>query len=239
MGRVERIFVYSLLAILMVSVFARDPGTLGGSATAEAPVMKETLGPADELLLAGKDETLTVTNGDGHIAWGEEDTSRAWSVGAVNLSKLMPAVLGRDIFKEEMQELEETAREQNTEFEDQFKALENEYGEITPDDPKFPEAQARAQALMTKYNEWQQSTLQIRSKKAAEQVEQAYREVADAVAVVCENRKIDLVYRFIPTENEFMSQSLEQAQTQIQLRTFVKYPEEVDITEAVMEELGL
>ena len=67
----------------------------------------------------------------------------------------------------------------------------------------------------------------------------AIENVADAVAVVCENRKIDLVYRFIPTENEFMSQSLEQAQTQIQLRTFVKYPEEVDITEAVMEELGL
>ena len=239
MGRVERLFVYSLLAILLVSVFGRSADTLGLSATAESPVMKETLGPADELLLTGKNGPLTVTNGDGHIAWGEDDTSRAWSIGAVNLSKLMPAVLGRDVFKEEMQELEDTAREQNAQFEDEFKALEDEYGEITPDDPKFPEAQSRAQAMMAQYNEWQQSTLQIRSKKAAEQVEQAYREVVDAVAVVCEDRKIDMVYRFIPTGDDFMSQSLEQAQSQIQLRTFVKYPDEIDLTEAVMEELGL
>ncbi|MCH2160995.1 MAG: OmpH family outer membrane protein [Phycisphaerales bacterium] len=239
MGRAERLFVYSLLAILLVSVFGRDLGNFGAPATAEAPAMKETLGPADELLLTGKDGPLAITNGEGHVAWGTQDTSRAWSVAAVNLSDLMPAVLARDVFQEEMKDLEETAMEQNAEFEAQFKGLQDEYGEIGPDDPKFAEAQGRAQALMAKYQEWQQATMQVRSKKASEQVEQAYREVIEAVAVVAENQQIDMVYRFIPTDSEFKSDTLEQAQMQIQLRTFLKYPDQVDITETVKEELGL
>ena len=48
-----------------------------------------------------------------------------------------------------------------------------------------------------------------------------------------------MVYRFIPTSEEFVADSPEAASEQIRLRTFLRYPEEIDITGAVREELGL
>lgn len=239
MGRVERIFVYGILSILLLTAFGRNGLDMTPAATANETPAKDTLGPADELLLKGKDGELTIMNGDGRIAWNEDDTSRAWSAATVNLTQLMPEILKRESYAEELSEMENMAREQNSNFEEQFKALQDEYGEIGPDDPKFPEAQQRAQALMTKYNEWQQGTLQIRGKKVAEQIERAYREVVEAVEVVAENQKIDMVYRFIPTSEEFVADSPEAASEQIRLRTFLRYPEEIDITGAVREELGL
>ena len=239
MGRAERIFVYSLLAILFVAVFTAGEPRLASTATAIEPRMPEELGPADTLLLSGNDGELSITNGDGRIAWNNEPTSRAWSIGAVNLSEILPEILNRERYLEEIKELEALAIEQNGEFEDGFKALQDEYGDIGPDDPKFAEAQQRAQALMAQYNEWQQKTLAIRAKKAAEQLESAYREAVEAVEVVADNRKIDVVYRFIPTSEAFKGDTPEQAAEQIRLRTMMRYPDQIDLTEAVREELGI
>lgn len=239
MGRAERFLVYSLLAILILAVFGRDFSFLAEPATASEPRVPEELGPADALLLNGSEGELSITNGDGRVAWSDQDTSRAWAIGAVNLSAILPDLLKRDSYLEEIQELEALALEQNGEFEQSFKALQDEYGEIGPDDPKFPEAQQRAQALMAQYNEWQQKTLQIRAKKAAEQLEEAYREVIEAVEVVAEKQNIDIVYRFIPTTDEFNSDAPEQAAEQIRLRTLLRYPEQIDLTENISEELGL
>jgi len=238
MGRAERIVVYSLLAILFVAVFSTGQPPLTPTATAIEAVMPEELGPAESLLLTGAKGELTITNGEGRVAWSNEPTSRAWSVGAVNLSEILPEILNRESYTEEIKELEAMAIEQNGEFEEGFKALQDEYGDIGPDDPKFPEAQQRAQALMAQYNEWQQKTLQIRAKKAAEQLEKAYREAVEAVEVVADNRDIDLVYRFIPTAEEFKGDTPEQAAEQIRLRTMVRYPDQIDLTEQVREELG-
>ena len=239
MGRAERIFLYTLLTALLLAVFGREMPRLSGNATASATWTPEELGPADALLLSGAKGELTLTNGEGRIAWSDSDTSRAWAIGAVNLSEILPNILNRESYIEEIKELEAMAVEQNGEFEQGFKALQEEYGEIGPEDPKFPEAQQRAQALMAKYNDWQQKTLQIRAKKAAEQLESAYREVIDAVEVVSDERNVDMVYRFIPTVNEFTGQTPEQAAEQIRLRTFLRYPDQIDLTEAVSEELGI
>ena len=57
--------------------------------------------------------------------------------------------------------------------------------------------------------------------------------------IVADQRSIDFVYRFIPTAEPFGTKNAEQAMLQIQLRTFLKYPEAVDITQHVMDELDL
>ena len=239
MGRAERFLVYSLLAVLLIAVFGRDYSGLAAPATASEPRLAEELGPADALLLNGTKGELTLTNNEGRVSWSNQETSRAWAIGAVNLSSVLPKLLQRDTYTEEMNELESVALEQNAEFEKSFTDLQNEYGDITPDDPKYPEAQQRAQALMAQYKEWQQTTLQIRAKKAAEQLESAYREVIEAVEVVADNQQIDMVYRFIPTSEEFNSDIPENAAEQIRLRTLLRYPDQIDITANVSEELGL
>ena len=74
---------------------------------------------------------------------------------------------------------------------------------------------------------------------AAGQVEKAYRDLIAAVEVVADRRRIDLVFRFIPTDNEFKALNPPQAYTGIHARIALKYPEGLDITDEVMEELAL
>ena len=57
--------------------------------------------------------------------------------------------------------------------------------------------------------------------------------------VVCDRRKIDLVYRFIPSVTPFESQDLGNAMIQVQARTFLRAPESIDLTADVMKELNL
>ena len=56
---------------------------------------------------------------------------------AVKFSGILPEMLQRESFQEEMKELEELQMGQNAEFENAFKALQDEYGEIGPEDPKL------------------------------------------------------------------------------------------------------
>ena len=238
MGRVERLFVYSLLAILLGATFGRGLETLDTSAVATQPQPTETLGPADDIVFNG-DKPLVVVNREGRIGWGEQATSRSWAIASVNLSGILPEMLQRESFQEEMKELEELQMGQNAEFENAFKALQDEYGEIGPEDPKFAEAQGRAQEIMARYNEWQQGAMQVRGKKTAEQLEKAYRDVVEAIEVVCDEQNIDVAFRFVPTATEFRSDSPDAAADQIRLRTFLRYPEAMDITDSVRDELGL
>lgn len=239
MVRAERILLYTVLTALLLAVFGRVLPSLSTPAAATAPSMNETLGPADELILNGTDGDLTLSNKDGRVAWGDKDTARVWSIGAVSLSAIMKELLSRESFQEEFAELQETAQTQAAEFEAQFQALQDEYGEIQPNDPKFAEAQGRAQAIQNSYQNWQQQTQKIRGKMLAEQTETAYREAVDAVEVVADKQNIDVVYRFIPTAEEFKSDSPGHAAEQIRLRTFLRYPEQIDLTPAVLDELGL
>ena len=60
-----------------------------------------------------------------------------------------------------------------------------------------------------------------------------------AVDVVGERTKVDLVLRFVPTAQPFDVSSPADAMLQVQVRTFLRYPEAVDITAEVMKELSL
>ena len=93
--------------------------------------------------------------------------------------------------------------------------------------------------MYQEYMSWQQDALAQRGKLDAEQLESAYREMIAAVQVVSERRGIDTVYRFIPTDEEFRAENPEQAMMAIRLRTALRYPPELDITDLVLEELSL
>jgi hypothetical protein len=73
----------------------------------------------------------------------------------------------------------------------------------------------------------------------AEQLERSYRDLIEAVEVVADKAQIDVVYRYIPTSEPFMNSSVEQAMLQIQMRPFLRYPDSIDLTTKVLEELDL
>jgi hypothetical protein len=239
MHRFERLIVHSLLAILTIAVLA-DFGGRGSVAIGDdADPAKETLGPADELVLRGKSGDLTLRDDDGGLAFGDDPTSRVWSIGAVNVPKLLGLLMESDRFGEDRKEIQETAEEQNATFEAQFQAFQEEHAAVTPESPEFPEVQARFQAMMQEYQTWQKGTMAIQQRLGAEQIETAYRELIEAVDIVAEKRHIDIVTRFVPTSDLFKADNMDLASEQVRRRLFLRYPDAIDITEAVSAELGL
>ncbi|MDE0888014.1 MAG: OmpH family outer membrane protein [Phycisphaerales bacterium] len=239
MHRFERLIVHSLLAILTIAVLA-DFGGRGSVAIGDdAEAAKETLGPADELILRGKTGDLTLRDDDGGLAFGDDPTSRVWSIGAVNVPKLLGLLMESDRFGEDRKEIQATAETQNATFEAQFQAFQEEHAAVTPESPEFPEVQARFQAMMQEYQTWQKGTMAIQQRLGAEQIETAYRELIEAVDIVAEKRHIDIVTRFVPTSDPFKADNMDLASEQVRRRLFLRYPDAIDITEAVSAELGL
>ena len=239
MHRFERLIVHSLLAVLTIAVLADFGG--GGSVAIgdDDEAAKETLGPADELILRGEKGNLTLRDNDGGLAFGEDPTARAWSIGAVNVPKLLGLLMESDRFGEDRKEIQTTAETQNANFEAQFQAFQEEHADVTPESPEFPEIQARFQAMMQEYQTWQKGTMAIQQRLGAEQIETAYRELIEAVDIVAEKRQIDIVTRFVPTSDPFEADNMELASEQVRRRLFLRYPDAIDITEAVSAELGL
>ena len=158
---------------------------------------------------------------------GREEDDRLGGVGA------------RHQREEDRLALRDTAETQNAEFEAQFEEFRDEYGELTPEDPKFPEAQERWQQMMQEYQQWQQGTMAIQQKLGSEQIEAAYRELVDATDIVAERLGVEMVIRFVPPDEPFESETLDQASDQVGRRLFLKYPDSIDITAKIEEELGL
>ena len=226
-----------IVALVIATVAFLRPGT--PTTIADSMIRAfETLGPADSLELTG-DTPLIIRNTDGRISWDEQPTSQAWSIGAVHIDQVIKKLLQTEDYLGQRQEMETELKELEQEFNEQAMGIQEEYGEIGEDDPNFPEAQGRMQALMQEYQQFTQAARGQITQLEAQQLERSYRELIEATEIVADKRSIDFIYRFIPTGEPFGTQNADQALLQIQLRTFLKYPEAVDITQHVMDELDL
>lgn len=196
------------------------------------------LGPADEVILAGT-KPLTLANRDDRVSWGEQPTARAYAMGAVHIDRVLRALIQSDRFEGERAKLKEEADGQNAEFERRAKELEERYGKIEPGAPEFEQAQAEYSRLRAEFETWVAGIQRIQARLAAEQVEKAYREMLTAVEVVAERESVDTVMRYVPSSRPFEAGSLADAMLQVHARTFLRLPEGLDLTEAVMKEMAL
>jgi len=73
----------------------------------------------------------------------------------------------------------------------------------------------------------------------AEQMQESYKEIIEAVNVVAERMNIDMVLRFIPPDDEFEQGNPDSIIMQIRLRSALRTPKGLDITDEVLAELGL
>lgn len=231
----DRIVAVLALAIAIAALVS-SPGTPRiADAGLEEP---ERLGPADELVLSGASD-LVVRNQDGRIGWGERPTDRAWSLGAVHIDRVIKALLQSEAYLGERNDLETELIELDAEFNERAEALQEEYADVTEGDPEFPEAQERSQRMMQEYQQFAQAAQARMGQLQTEQLERGYRELVEAVEVVSDRQDLDIVIRFIPTAESFGTNLVEQAMLQIQLRTLLRYPDALDITEDILEELAL
>ncbi|MCP4836655.1 MAG: hypothetical protein GY895_18040 [Phycisphaera sp.] len=238
MHRVERFLVHALLLVLLVAVFSDRP-FVGTTADAEPSRLEETIGPADRLVLLRDGKEIDVTAAANGISWGDAPTARAWSLGAVDVSRLLGSLVESERFAADRVSFQEEAESQQREFEERFEAFREEFGELKPEDPDFARAQASWESLRQEFSQWQQGTMAIQQKLASEQIEAAYRELVEAVDIVAERSGIEIVLRFVPVDDPFEADNIELTSEQVQRRLMIRYPDAIDLTSKVESELGL
>jgi Skp family chaperone for outer membrane proteins len=248
MRTADRFIVVTSLVVAVASLALHlVPSTSAYATPSPSPFAPSgnDLGPADALVLneqksGAKDATpVRLRVEDQRLTWDDRTTSRAWSIGAVHVDKTMKALLNAGTYADKRKELEESTKKQDAEFAARGEALRQKYANIGPQSPEAPQAQAESQALLQEYEQWRQGTVKVQEKLFAEQIEAAYRELVAAVETVCDKEKIDIVIRFAPTAGPFETDSLGGAREQVISRTFLKYPETIDITAEVLKVLNV
>jgi Skp family chaperone for outer membrane proteins len=196
------------------------------------------LGPVDSITFAGENE-LTIKNSNGHIAWGEEKTSTVWSIGFMETGKALSQLLQADHFLDARDELNEELKDKISNARDLMESLREEGQNLGPESPDAPAFRQRWEGAYSEFQKIQQLVSEARATLMSEQMQEAYKEIVEAVNVVSERMNIDMVLRFIPPEGEFEQVTPDATIMQIRLRTALRLPDGIDITDDVLAELGL
>ena len=237
----ERIAIYGALAVLLALNLSTMLGLGSPGALAEATSVDDELGPAATLTLTDEDEDepLVLRNTAGRLAWADNAHGRAYSVAFMAPGKAMEPLLKADQFVEERQELDDELRTNDQEFQRRIGAYQQQNADVTPDDPRAAEVEATYRAMLAEYEQWRAQANARMGQLTAGQVERAYRDMVAAVEVVAERKGIDIVYRFIATAQEFGAVNPPQAYLATRQRLALVYPDALDITDAVLDELSV
>jgi Skp family chaperone for outer membrane proteins len=240
----ERCIVYSVLAMLALSQALVLLSTGAGSQSwASARALFEEIGPATAVRLVDEDNSsakeVVLRNEEGRLRFGDSAHSAAYSVGFVHVGKALGQLMESESMKDARARLDEELNEKDEQFRSRMQAFEEEHRDMKPDDPNVDDVRNQYRGLLEEFQRWQMEKMGQREKLFAEQVEQAYRDVVAAVDVVADRSNVDIVYRFIPTEDEFEATSPAAAYDAIRARVAIKYPDGLDLTDPVLEELDL
>lgn len=241
MKRTERTILWTAVGLLCAANGVWLLSSTGRAAYAEASAfIADVLGPAEAVKLVDGDKELTLRAvKDQRLSWGEGDFRQGYTIGFIDITRVLNPLMEATTLKEERDALRTEL--ENTEAD--YKSKLDGFGEeLKQMDPKSPEGEAKiaeARALYAEYMEWGQQAVGRRNELDVKHFEKCYRELAAAVDVVSDKLGVDIVLRFIPPERDFKSLDAEQALTEIRLRTAVRYPEQLDITDEVLRELAI
>jgi len=196
------------------------------------------LGPLESITLSG-DKDLTIKNVDDHLSWGDNKTNTVWSIGFMETGKALSQLLQADHFLDARDELNEELKDQIEDARELMESLQEEGQAMDPDSPDAPAFRQRWESAYGEFQKMQQLVAEARSTLMAEQMQEAYNEILEAVNVVSQRRNIDVVLRFIPPDGEFEQTTPDATILQIRLRTALRLPKGIDITDDVLSELGL
>ena len=226
----------SLLVVLCGAMFAHSSNNAMAWNMEKAPA----LGPASEITLQAEDGSMTdLKMVDGRLSWGAQPQQSTQSVAYVHIGALLPLLMSQEERVEERTALRERLTEDAQVLIDQLDTIKTNMEDLTPGDEEHQAQLQMGQAIAQQLQAFQQEAIALEDAKTAEQLEQCYRELVEAVNVVADRKKIDTVFRFIPTDDEFTKGDSSAAMLQIRLRTFLRYPDRDDITEDIAEELNL
>jgi hypothetical protein len=236
----QKMIVYGLLGLLLATNLSLIVERTTRTAHADDDA-RNVLGPVDALALAdtGKDGDLVLKSTQGRLSWSDKPYDRVHSVAYVFIGKILNQLMQSDEMTEDRERLMNELNETEASYRERLDAIRGRILEFGPESPDSQPFLDEGSAVYQEYMGWQQEAMAQRGKLDADQLEVAYGEMLAAVQVVGEREGIDTVYRFIPTDEEFQAENPEQAMMAIRLRTALRYPPELDITDLVIEELSL
>ncbi|MDA1261410.1 MAG: OmpH family outer membrane protein [Planctomycetota bacterium] len=208
------------------------------SASARAVPLRQDLGPADALVLSGKSD-LRITNADGRISWSDQPSSRTFSIATVHVGRILGALLQSDKYTSEKSELSSQMEKKAEEFEARYTAMLEKAKGIDKDSPEFPTAREEFESFQQEYAAWNSEVEKLMSEMSTRHYQTAYADLREAVEVVSDRRKIDLVMRFIPASDKIVSGDELSIGQQLMARTFLRSPDSIDITEDILTEMNL
>jgi len=257
MPRRERVVLHALLGLSLLLHAVALSGGSPAAAVASVRTWLQDLGPAERLTLvptaeeedasgeaAEPAEDLVLHNRGGRLAWSEAATHRAWSMAMVDDRQVISRLMSSDEIEDRRTALREELQAESQDYEQRMQAIITESEGLDPENNErdaelIQEAFARYQQVQQEYQQWQQSARARGDRLEAEMLKDAYRELVAAVEVVADRRDIDLVLRSVRADAEFTEQDPRAVSLALRMRTALLAPEGVDVTEYVLEELGL
>jgi len=238
---VDRMLVGLLLALCLLLALGR--GHSFGRSANGTPVADEppTLGPAAGVVLRDQKASrgdLTITSTDGRVAWSKSPFDRAYTVGFVHITKPLRKLRERPSLVEEVEAMVEAFAKQETDYRKRLEEVSARLRELQEGTDDYRRVFGEGEALFQEYRAWQADAMEQRNRLEAKHIESSYRQLIDAVDVVAARLGVDIVYRFIPTNDAFEAGDLGQAMNEIRFRSVLRYPQDLDITPEVLKELG-
>ncbi len=198
-----------------------------------------TLGPVDAVVLAGSDGDVTVKNSEGRMSWGDKKTSTVWSIGFMETGKALSQLLQADHYVEAREELNAELAASIIETRNALETINAQAKSLEQDDPNAGALRQQWQRLYDEFQKLQKIAADARASLLADQMQESYAEIIEAVNVVSERLHVDMVLRFIPPDGEFEQGNPDSTIMQIRLRSALRLPDGLDITDEVLAELGL
>jgi len=244
----ERVIVYGTLVLLVCfNLTAFFGGGLGdpaisGSAAVAAPTGStgdDTGVDSLTLTATGDAPDVILRNHAGRLAWGKSAHDRAYSVAYVYIGAVLKQLMQSEEMQEDRERLLGDLNDKDADFRQRLQDLGERLQGLDASGDEWKRVRKEGEDVYEQYMGWQQEAMTERGKLDAAHLERAYREMIEAVQVVGDRMDIDTIYRFIPTDEPFEADNPEQAMVSIRLRTALRYPDDLDVTDQVLEELSL
>ncbi|MHC4808876.1 MAG: OmpH family outer membrane protein [Planctomycetota bacterium] len=243
MARRERMIVHALLGVSLLLHLITLAGGSPAAVMAGVRAFVQDLGPAERLTLveAGTEaDPLVLRARSGRLAWSDQPTHQTWAMAVVDDREVISRLMTKDVYNDRRQALREELQPQSAEFERRMQAIIAESQAIDPDDEAaMQDAFQRYQQVQQEFQQWQQSARNRGDLLEGEILKEAYAELVAAVEVVADRRNVDLVLRAVRTDADFAEPDSRSVSLSMRMRTALLRPEGMDMTEDVLEELGL
>ena len=232
--------IYVSLAVLFILQIPRTSVMAGDQANAQSAPAPVRLGPASAInLVESNGVAVDLRAQGGRIAWSDRPTGRALSIGVVQFGKIFkPLVEENEEFKAQGATRREEYEVRHREATAKMEKIRREMEGMNPTSPEYRKVYEEYQMVYNEFEQWRQAKAKEQEALGLDRMVKAFQDFEAAIDVVAKRLEIDLVLQAIAPD-DLPRDDFARASWNISNRFVLRYPEGLDITNEVMEELSI